>query len=73
MARAALRQPGKVLSTMLQLHPTLPAMHVVKVAGTSAGGELVFGGSPIFPNDPMTDAGAGAERQLGQIGDSADG
>lgn len=64
--RIALAQPGVAASTLIQLHPDLPLMHIVKVAAEGRDGELIFEGYAYRANDrDMSDA-EGAERQSEQ-------
>lgn len=70
--RLALAQPGVAASTLIQLHPDLPLMHVVKVAAEGRDGELIYEGYAYRANDRgLTDA-EGAERQAGQRAASID-
>lgn len=58
----ALMHPGEVQSTMLQLHPDLPAMVIVKVAFVAADGLLRYEGSSFVPNGLSDSAGALRQR-----------
>lgn len=60
---SALVNPGAAVSNLIQLHPHLPVMVVVKVAATGAEGNLVFEGTAYRANDPEVVAGNGAARQ----------
>jgi hypothetical protein len=71
MDRAALALPGKAVSTILQLHVSLPAMVVVKVAGAGRDGEVIYEGYAYCPNDPERERDRGERRQREQIGASA--
>ncbi|MEA3033221.1 MAG: hypothetical protein QOH86_1237 [Sphingomonadales bacterium] len=66
--RAALVYPGRAVSSFLQLHPQLPAMTVVKIAGISREGDLIFEGLAYCANDPEDDADQGARRGKEQLG-----
>lgn len=58
----ALRSPGEVHSTVLQLHPDLPAMVVVKVAFIAGDGLLRYEGSSFVPNGLSGPAGVIRQR-----------
>lgn len=47
--RAALADPGKVYSIILQLHPNLPAMVILKVAMVTPDGLLRYEGTSYVP------------------------
>lgn len=64
--RAALAHPGSASSTVLQLHPDLPIMHIVKVAASGRDGELIYEGYAYTINDREIETGAGVERQAEQ-------
>lgn len=66
--RAALAIPGQAASTMLQLHPNLPTMVVVKVAGAGRDGELIYEGYAYCPNDREEADDRGERRQQEQRG-----
>lgn len=61
--QAALAAPGAAVSTLLQLHPDLPVMHIVKVAATGREGELIYEGISFHANDPEVAIGLGIARQ----------
>lgn len=52
--RAALANPGKAASSMIQLHPSLPVMMIVKVAGIGRDQELIFEGHAFLTDDMET-------------------
>lgn len=66
--RAALARPGTAVSTLLHLHPQLPAMHIVKVAGVGRDNELIYEGYAYCTNDPADLLDRGTRRQEEQIG-----
>lgn len=61
---AALANPGGAVSNLIRLHPDLPWMFVVKVAGTGREGELVYEGIAFRTNDPDIAIGAGIARTV---------
>jgi hypothetical protein len=69
--QAALAHPELPASNIIQLHPLLPVMVVVKVAAIGREGELVFEGYAYRTNDRMISDGQGASRQGAQIEASA--
>ena len=69
---AALAHPGVAASNLVQLHPLLPVMVVVKVADVGRDGELIFEGYAYLTNDKMMSAGMGADRQQRAIAASAE-
>lgn len=64
--RVALNQPGAATSGLIQLHPDMPIMHIVKIAGTGRDGELIYEGYAYRPNDPDLAVSMGIERQIDQ-------
>lgn len=64
---AALAHPGCAVWSMLQLHPRLPLMIVVKVAGIGRDQELIYEGQAYELNDAAA-AERGAKREEGQMG-----
>lgn len=67
----ALAHPGNPVSTLMQLHPRLPKMHVVKIAGVGRDGELIYEGFAFPLNDPTVEAARNDRRQEEQRGQSA--
>lgn len=61
--QAALAQPDMPASNVIQLHPLLPVMVVVKIAAIGRAGDLVYEGYAYRTNDRMIVEGAGADRQ----------
>ena len=61
---SALANPGAAVSNLIQLHPMLPIMVVVKVAASGPDGNLVFEGCAYRVNDPELAAANGAARQI---------
>jgi hypothetical protein len=70
--RAALANHGAAVSSLIQLHPDLPLMHVVKVASVGRDGELIYEGHAFRPNDPEIAHAVGIGRQVEQREISAD-
>ncbi|QAY77934.1 hypothetical protein [Sphingosinicella sp. BN140058] len=68
--RAALAQPGRAASTLMQVHHTLPKMIVVKVAGIGRDSELIYEGYAYNPNDPAEIEARGEQRRQEQYGAS---
>jgi hypothetical protein len=66
--RAALAHPGRAVSTMLQLHPALPVMTIVKIAGVGRDSELIYEGYAYCENDPDDARDRGVRRQEEQLG-----
>lgn len=66
--RSALAHPGRAVSTLLHLHPQLPAMHIVKVAGVGRDNELIYEGYAYCANDPDDALDRGIRRQDEQLG-----
>lgn len=64
---AALAHPGAVESALIQMHPMLRPMIVLKVAATGSRGELIFEGYAYHASDPEIRSAAGSRRQLKQI------
>lgn len=67
----ALAHPGTVASALVQLHPQLPPMMILKIAAIGPEGGLAFEGYAFLPNDPEIRAAAGSRRMIRQIGASA--
>jgi hypothetical protein len=59
----ALKAPGVVQSAVLQLHPDLPAMVIVKVAFVAGDGLLRYEGSSFVPSG-LSDAGGILRQRL---------
>jgi hypothetical protein len=68
--RSALRYPGQAASTLLQLHPSLPVMTVVKIAGVGRDGELIYEGLAYYGNIPEDLADRAVRRSEEQMGAS---
>jgi hypothetical protein len=68
--RLALALPGQAVSTLLALHPQLPLMVIVKVAGSGRDGEIIFEGYAYRQNPPDIDVARGERRQEEQVGAS---
>lgn len=64
--RAALAHPGATQSLLVQLHPDLPFMVVIKVAAVSAGGDVQYEGCAYCPSDPDIRTGMQVARQVRQ-------
>lgn len=50
--KAALAHPGATQSLLIQLHPDLPYLVVIKVASVSESGEVQYEGAAYNPSDP---------------------
>jgi hypothetical protein len=50
--KAALAHPGATQSLLVQLHPDLPFMVVIKVASISESGDVQYEGCAYNPSDP---------------------
>ncbi len=61
--QAALAHPDLPASNVIQLHPLLPVMVVVKIAAIGRAGDLVYEGYAYRTNDRMVAEGVGADRQ----------
>lgn len=70
--RAALAHPGQTQSLLVQLHPSLPFLVVIKVASIASTGEVQYEGCAYSPGDPEIMNAAGARRQIVQRGASAE-
>lgn len=68
---AALAHPGHTQSILVQLHPDLPFMVVIKVASISESGDVQYEGCAYNPSDPEIRTAMGARRQIIQRGASA--
>ncbi|HEY1605634.1 MAG TPA: hypothetical protein VGF77_08535 [Allosphingosinicella sp.] len=68
LERAALAQPGRAVSTFLQLHAQLLPMHIVCVAGVGRDSELIYEGYAYCANDPADLADRGSRREQEQLG-----
>lgn len=71
LTAAALAHPGHTQSLLIQLHPNLPFMVVIKVASISSSGEVQYEGCAYSPSDPEIRTAAGVRRQIIQRGISA--
>lgn len=69
--QAALAHPGHTQSILVQLHPDLPFLVVIKVASISEAGDVQYEGCAYNPSDPEIRSAAGARRQIIQRGISA--
>lgn len=70
--RAALAHPGQTQSILLQLHPDLPYLVVIKVAAIAANGDVQYEGCAYSPGDPDIRSAAGARRQIVQRAQTLD-
>lgn len=70
--RAALIHPGHTQSVLIQLHPDLPFLVVIKVACISDSGEVQYEGCAYNPSDPEIRSATGTRRQIIQRSQSAD-
>lgn len=64
----ALANPGKPISSLVQLHPQLPKMHVVKIAGVGREDEVIYEGCAFPVNDPQAMLERGTRRMDEQRG-----
>lgn len=71
LAAAALAHPGNTQSILVQLHPDLPFLVVIKVASISESGEVQYEGCAYNPSDPEIRSAAGTRRQIIQRSESA--
>lgn len=62
LAQAALVHDGSAVSNLIRLHPDLPVMHIVKIAGAGRDGELIYDAIAFRPNDPGIVLGLGVAR-----------
>ena len=70
--RAALAHPGHTQSILIQLHPDLPFLVVIKVASISEAGEVQYEGCAYNPSDPEIRSAQGTRRQIIQRSQSAE-
>lgn len=71
LQQAALAHPGHTQSILLQLHPDLPFLVIIKVASISDSGEVQYEGCAYSPSDPEIRNAMGVRRQIVQRGVSA--
>lgn len=62
--KAALAHPGATQSILIQLHPDLPFMVVIKVAAIAENGDVQYEGCAFNPGDPEIRSAAGVRRQI---------
>lgn len=70
--RAALAHPGATQSILIQLHPDLPFLVVIKVASISDKGDVQYEGCAYNPSDPEIRSAMGTRRQIIQRSQSAE-
>jgi PAS domain-containing protein len=70
--RAALAHPGATQSILLQLHPDLQFMVVIKVAAIAESGDVQYEGCAYSPGDPEIRSAAGSRRQIIQRAETLD-
>jgi hypothetical protein len=68
---AALTNSGVAQPILIQLHPNLPFLNIVKVAYSGASGEVQYEGIAYQPGDPEIRHAAGVKRQVQQLTASA--
>lgn len=68
--KAALAHPGATQSILIQLHPDLPFLIVIKVASVSDSGEVQYEGCAYNPSDPEIRSALGTRRQVIQRAES---
>lgn len=64
--RAALVHPGATQSLLIQLHPDLPFLVVIKVAAVSESGDVQYEGCAYNPSDPDLRAAIQTSRNVAQ-------
>lgn len=64
LAKAALAHPGATQSILIQLHPDLPFLVVIKVCSVAESGEVQYEGCAYQPNDPEIETAMGVRRQV---------
>lgn len=69
--KAALAHPGNTQSILIQLHPDLPFLIVIKVASVSDSGDVQYEGVAYNPSDPEIRNAMGTRRQVIQRSESA--
>lgn len=69
--KAALAHPGNTQSILIQLHPDLPFLIVIKVASVSESGDVQYEGVAYNPSDPEIRSAMGTRRQVVQRTSSA--
>lgn len=62
--KAALAHPGQTQSILIQLHPDLPFLVVIKVASISEKGDVQYEGCAYNPSDPEIRSAVGTRRQI---------
>jgi hypothetical protein len=62
--RAAVAHHGATQSILLQLHPDLPFMVIIKVACIAENGDVQYEGCAYSPGDPEIRSAAGTRRQI---------
>lgn len=72
LSRAALAHPGQTQSMLVQLHPDLPFMVVIKVASIAENGDVQYEGCAYGPGDPEIRSAAGTRRQIVQRSSTLD-
>jgi hypothetical protein len=70
--KAALAHPGATQSILIQLHPDLPFLIVIKVASVSDSGEVQYEGCAYNPSDPEIRTALGTRRQVIQRAESVE-
>ena len=70
--QAALAHSGQTQSILLQLHPDLPFMVIIKVAAIAENGDVQYEGCAYSPGDPEIRSAVGARRQIIQRADTLD-
>jgi hypothetical protein len=70
--KAALAHPGNTQSILIQLHPDLPFLIVIKVASVSESGDVQYEGVAYNTSDPEIRNAMGTRRQVVQRSVSAE-
>ena len=71
LQQVALAQPGHTQSILIQLHPDLPFLVVIKVASINDHGDVQYEGCAYNPGDPEIRSATGTRRQIVQRSASA--
>lgn len=70
--KMALSHPGATQSLLIQLHPDLPYLVVIKVAAIAENGDVQYEGCAYNPGDPEIRTAAGTRRQIVQRSETLD-
>lgn len=67
---AARAHHGYAASSLIQMHPLLPPMNIIKIAWVGGDGDLVYEGYAYHIMDPEIRSGIGTRRAVAQIASS---